>query len=49
MLLDYINVSIDLYKKIISLIAYFAAVAKYNLARIGLRATKKFRAGSYVI
>ena len=48
----YINVSIDLlYKKITSLqlIVYFAAVAKYNLARNGLRATTKFRVGSYVI
>ena len=46
----YINVSIDLlYKKITSMIAYFAAAAKYNLARKEFRAVRKFRAGSYII
>ena len=32
-----------------SVIVYFAAVAKTNLARKGLRAIRKFRVGSYVI
>ena len=39
----YINVSIDfLYKKITSLIAYFATVAKYNLARKNLEPPEYF-------
>ena len=46
----YINVSIDLlYKKITSLIAYFAAVTKYNLVRKEFRATRKFSTGFHVI
>ena len=46
----YINVSVDLlYKKITSLIAYFAAVTKYNLARKEFRAARKFRTDCYVI
>ena len=44
----YINV-LDLYPKITSMIAYFAAVTQYNLARKDFRAARKFRAGSYVI
>ena len=38
-----------LYKKITSLIAYFAAVAEYNPAHTEFRATRNFHAGSYVI
>ena len=46
----YKNVSIDLlYKKITCMIAYFAAEAKYNLARKEFRAARKFRAGCYNI
>ena len=46
----YINVSVDLlYKKITCMIVYFAAVAKYNLARKEFRAARNFRAGSYII
>ena len=46
----YINVSIDLlYKKITSMIAYFAAAAKYNLARKEFRGARIFRTSSYVI
>ena len=45
----YINVSIDLlYKKITSMIAYLAAVAKYNLARKEYRAARIFCTSSYV-
>ena len=36
-------------QKITSMIAYFAAVAKYNLARKDFRATRKFHAGGYII
>ena len=36
-------------KKITSMIAYFAAAVKYNLARKEFRAARKFRAGSYII
>ena len=46
----YINVSIDLlYKKITSIIAYFAAVAKYNPVLKEFRAAKKFCAGCCII
>ena len=34
---------------ITSMIAYFGVVAKYNVARKEFRATRKFRAGSYII
>ena len=47
MLLD---VHMDLlYQRITFMIAYFAAVAMYNLARKDFRAAKKFRADYYVI
>ena len=46
----YLNVSIDLlYKKVTSMIAYFAAVAKYNLVCKEFRAAKIFCTSSYVI
>ena len=46
----YIDVSIDLlYKKITSMIAYFAAEAKYNLAHKEFRAARIFRTSSYSI
>ena len=46
----YINVFIDLlYRRITFMIAYFAAVAKYNLASKDFRASKIFSAGRYVV
>ena len=45
-----LGVSVDLlYKKVTSVMAYFAAAAKYNLAHKKFRATKKFCAGSYIV
>ena len=38
-----------LYQKITSVIAYFAAVAQYNLVCKDFKSARKFRAGSYGI